>query len=107
MKRMLLVMAVAALMAAVLAVTAVPAFATVHPLANSECANDSASGVATFQDPPGISPDPLDRAGNDPDKGTTAQPVISVLEAQGSDAEAFKTPPDPTSPIQEHCPARR
>ena len=105
--RRILLLAMVAVMVALMMSVAGPAFATVHPLANSECANDSASGVATFQDPPGISPDPLDRAGNDPDKGTTAQPVISVLEAQGSDAEAFKTPPDPTSPIQEHCPAQR
>ena len=108
MRRTLLVMSVATLMvAAMLAVMAAPALATVHPLANSECANENASGVATFQDPPGISPDPLDREGNDPDRGPTAQPVRSVATAQGPNAEAFKTPPDPNSPIQEYCPAQR
>ncbi len=107
MRRTLLVMSVATLMAAMLAVMAGPALATVHPLANSECANPNASGVATLQDPPGISPDAFDRAGNDPDLGPTAQPVISVFAAQGPNAQAFKTPPDPTSPIQEYCPAQR
>ena len=106
-RRILLVLSVAALMAAMLAVTAVPAFATVHPLANSECANANASGVATFQDSPGISPDPFDREGNDPDRGPTAQPVISVASAQGLDSPAFKTSPDPTAPDQEFCPAQR
>jgi hypothetical protein len=107
MRRTLLVMSVATLMAAMLAVMAEQALATVHPLANSECANENASGVATFQDPPGISPDPLDREGNDPDRGPTAQPVRSVATAQGPNADAFKTPPDPNSPIQEYCPAQR
>ena len=83
MKRILLVMSVAALM---LAVTAVPAFATVHPLANSECANDSASDVAKGQAPPGIS---------DPSEKNFVQPILS---ASGGDpftpekpSPAFKT----------------
>jgi hypothetical protein len=105
MRRILLFLSVAALMAAMVAVTAVPAFATVHPLANSECANAEASGVATLQDPPGISPDEFDREGNDPDLGPTAQPVISVASAQGPTSPAFKTSPDPTAPDQEYCPA--
>ena len=55
MRRFILVLAVSALMAAMLVVTAVPAFATVHQLADMERANDNASPVVDFQDPPGVS----------------------------------------------------
>ena len=48
-------MSVAALMAAMLAVTAVPAFATIHGLTNMTKANDNASPVVQVQDPPGPS----------------------------------------------------
>ncbi len=58
-RRLLLVMSVAALMAAMVAVTAVPAFATIHPLARSEGSNAPAGTqgyVSSFvQDPPGLS----------------------------------------------------
>jgi hypothetical protein len=79
-----------------------PGLATIHPLANSECANASASDVPTSRDPPGLTP-----GGPDQSKATVAQPVISVLTAQGPDSEAFKTEPSPTAPIQEYCPAQR
>jgi hypothetical protein len=82
MKRILLGMSVAALM---LAVTAVPAFATIHPLANSECANDSASDVATDQSPPGLS------GGSNADN--FAQPVFS---ASGGDPFTEETEPKPS-----------
>jgi len=92
-------MSVAALMAAMLAVTAVPAFATVHPLANSECANDAASDVATLQDPPGLTP------GSQAQSEQLATPVFAVRDAQGADSPAFKTEPVP-GPL-ESCPANK
>ncbi len=111
MRRILLVMSVAALMAAMLAVMAVPAFATVHPLANSECSNAPAGTQgfvsAELQDPPGLTPAFLPTGGPDQSKAAIAQPVVSVFEAQGFNAKAFKTAPDPNAPIQEYCPAQR
>jgi hypothetical protein len=101
-RRILLVMSVAALMAAMMALTAVPAFATIHPLANSECSNENASAVAQTQDPPGLTPGPPDQS-----RANVAQPVVSVVSAQGPDSPAFKTSPDPNAPIQESCPAVR
>ncbi len=81
---------------------AVPAFATIHPLANSECANANASAVATGQNPPGLTP-----GGPDNSQAQVAQPVVSVLSAQGPESPAFKTEPSPTAPIQEFCPANK
>jgi hypothetical protein len=101
MKRIVLMVTVALVMAAMMAVAG-PALATVHPLANSECANDSASDVPTSQDPPGLTP-----GGPDQSKATVAQPVVSVSTAQGPDSPAFKTEPDPNAEIQEYCPATR
>jgi hypothetical protein len=99
MKRIILLLSVALVMASML-VLAGPALATVHPLANSECANPSASDVATGQDPPGLTP-----GGPDQSRAEVAQPVISVFAAQGADSPAFKTPPAP-GPF-EYCPAER
>ena len=75
MKRILLLLSVAVLVVAMLAVTAVPAFATVHPLSRSERSLPNApSGTpAATQDPPGIS------GGSNADN--FAQPVSSVLPA--------------------------
>ena len=59
MRRIIVLLMVAALMAAMLAVTAVPAFATVHPLSKSErsSAPEDTQGFvsAELQDPPGLS----------------------------------------------------
>ena len=57
MRRFILVLAVSALMAAMLVVTAVPAFATIHQLVPTDdvVANDSASAVVQDEHPPGIS----------------------------------------------------
>ena len=105
-RRLLLVMSVAALMAAMVALMAVPAFATIHPLANSECANESASAVARGQNPPGLS------GGSNADN--FAQPVFS---ASGGDplspvdeppTPAFKTPgPNIAALDAEYCPANK
>jgi len=78
MKRILLVMSAAVLMAAMLAVTAVPAFATVHELANAECASSGAP--ANEQSPPGLSGQSQGQPPNNFVGGTIAQPVISVFD---------------------------
>src|SRR5215207_390285 len=81
MKRIILMVTVALVMAAMVAVAGA-AFATIHPLANSECANASASEVAKDQNPPGIS---------DFSEDNFAQPVFAA-----SGGEPFSTePPSP------------
>lgn len=72
------------------------AFATVHPLANSECSAAAANGTAAdLQDPPGITneghtPGYTDP---DPDHATQAQPVISILtNSTTKDFAAWKAP---------------
>ena len=81
MKRIVFMVTVALVMAAMMAVAGA-AFATTHPLANSECANASASEVAKDQNPPGIS---------DFSEDNFAQPVIAA-----SGGEPFSTePPSP------------
>jgi hypothetical protein len=106
-RRLLLVMSVAALMAAMVAVTAVPAFATIHPLANMENSNDEhASAVAQSQDPPGLTPAELVPGGtgksqgsppNNPTGTTVAQPVFAVTpegqQAPDSPPGTFGTNP--------------
>jgi hypothetical protein len=83
-RRLLLVMSVAALMAAMLAVTAVPAFATIHPLAEMERASDNASPVVQSQDPPGLTGQGQGLPPNNPltflDEGPIAQPVFQANE---------------------------
>ena len=83
MKRVLSLVTVAAMMAAMMVVAA-PAFATIHPLSNSECANASASEVAKGQAPPGIS---------NPDKGNFVQPILS---ASGGDPFSGENEPKPS-----------
>jgi hypothetical protein len=94
MRRLLLVMSVAALMAAMLAVMAVPAFATVHPLANSECANAKASDVARSQNPRGLSGQSQGSPPNNPTGSNIAQPIFA---ASGGDpfTEVEEGPPSP------------
>ena len=84
MKCLMRLLAVAVMMA-----VAGPAFATVHPLANSECANASASEGAKGQEPSGIS---------DPSKGNFVKPILSAsggnpFTEEGADppSPAFKT----------------
>jgi hypothetical protein len=100
MKRIILLLAVALVMALMMALAG-PALATIHPLANSECASENASAVALTQDPPGLTPGPPDQS-----SAEVAQPVISVITAQGPSSPVFKTAPDPNAPIQEYCPAQ-
>ena len=92
MKRITLLLTAALVMALMMGVAG-PASATIHPLDNSECSNENASEVPQSQDPPGLTP-----GGPDQSRATIAQPVISVLTAQGPEAEAFKTEPSSTAP---------
>ena len=73
MKRILLLLSVAILVVAMVAVTAVPAFATIHPLSRSEVSNAPSGTTAATQEPPGLS------GGSNTDN--FAQPVSSVLPA--------------------------
>ena len=94
MKRILLVMSVAALMAAILVVTAVPAFATIHQLSEAQCAaspvdsnDDPLAANTTLQDPPGISPDGADSVGTDDSQASapTAQPLKAIRAQDGAE----------------------
>jgi hypothetical protein len=102
-RRKLSVFLAAALLSALMLVVAGPAFATVHPLANSECASDNSQGVANDQDPPGLTPD----EGPDQSKAQEAQPVIAVSKGdpQSSDSPAFKTTGENIE--GESCPAEQ
>ena len=85
-RRLLLVMSVAALMAAMLAVTAVPAFATIHPIVESfDCANEQAFAhhpLGDPADPPGQTP------GATPGKGNNELRAIQ----EAADTPANKLP---------------
>jgi hypothetical protein len=98
MKRVVLMVTLALVVALMMALSG-PAWATIHPLANMECSNENASAVTQSQDPPGLTP-----GGKDQSRATTAQPVISVVTAQGPNSPAFKTPPVPGP--AEYCPAQ-
>jgi hypothetical protein len=110
MKRITLLLTAALVMALMLA-AAGPALATVHPLANSECASDNSQGVANSQEPPGLTPEAFGGSGqsegsppNNPTGTTLAQPVFAVAgEDLSGDSPALKTPivfPEP-----DFCPA--
>ena len=114
MKRIVFMGTVALVMAAMLALGG-PALATIHPLANSECASDNASSVANDQLPPGLSPASADpeltgksqgSPPNNPTGSTLAQPVFAVAgEDLSGDSPALKTPivfPEP-----DFCPAAK
>ena len=85
MKRIILLVTVAMVMALMMAVAG-PAFATIHPLSNAECADASASDIANLQEPPGIS---------DFSSENFARPVIAVAGGNPFTVEqpspAFKT----------------
>ncbi len=103
MKRILLVMSAAALMAAMLALTAVPAFATVHELSNAECATDTAP--ADDQTPPGLTGQSQGQPPNNFIGGTFAQPVIAVYDNPSvdtlSDGGSHNALRDPAPPLGE------
>lgn len=91
MKRIVLMVTVGLVMALMLAVAG-PAFATIHPLAKMECANDNASEVVQTQDPPGLTGQSQGKPPNNPVGGTIAQPIFAVglNSPQGFENPAFK-----------------
>ena len=103
MKRIVLMVTLASVVALMMALAG-PALATIHPLANSECASDNSQGVANEQEPPGLTP-----GGPDQSKATVAQPVIAASGgdpfASPSPTPAFKTSGDNIE--GEYCPAQR
>lgn len=69
-----------------LALSAAPASASVHPLACSENSSAPADSPAITQDPPGITP-----GGPDSGQATTAQPVVAIrTNSTTDDLNAFK-----------------
>ena len=94
MKRIVFMVTVAAVMALMM-VVAGPALATIHPLANSECADASASDVATDQNPPGISGESQGKPPNNFIGGNFAQPVLAASGGEPfsptAPSPAFKT----------------
>jgi hypothetical protein len=78
-RRILLLLTVAATMAAMMAVTAVPAFATIHEIARMERANqEQASPVVQSQDPPGLTGQSQGSPPNNVTGTNIAQPVFAV-----------------------------
>ena len=87
---------VLALVGMLLALSAVPALATVHPLVCSENSAAAANGTpADTQDPPGITSTGL-YPGPDNSSALHAQPVHAVLDAAvnsgGASLSSFKAP---------------
>jgi uncharacterized low-complexity protein len=92
MKRIVLLVTVALVMALMMGVAA-PAFATIHPISNSERSADAADGTpADTQNLPGITGE--GHEGNtdpDPDHATEAQPLVSHLSNKtDNDCNAWK-----------------
>ena len=112
MKRTILMVTVALVMVLMLAVAG-PAFATIHPLSNAECADASASDVSNgLQEPPGISGESQGKPPNNFIGGNFAQPVLA---ASGGDpfsptapSPAFKTfGTSPEALDAYYCPANK
>ena len=94
-RRILLVMSVAVLMVAMLAVMAVPAFATIHPLSRSDVSNAPVGTAAETQNPPAITDE--GHKGNtdpDPDLAVQAQPVVAIQSNTTTEdsSNAFQNP---------------
>ena len=87
MKRITLLLTVGLVMALTLVVAA-PASATIHELANSECASDSSEGVANDQFPPGLTP------GSQAQSEQEATPVVHVFfnPSDGASHNALRGP---------------
>jgi hypothetical protein len=102
MKRIILLVTVAMVVALMMAVAG-PAMATIHPLSNAECANDSASDIAINQHPPGIS---------DFSEANFARPVFAVSGGEPFTVDkpslAFKTfGPNVADLDAYYCPANK
>ena len=79
MKRIVLMVTVALVMALMLALAA-PAFATIHPLSCSERSQAPEGTAAETQDPPGLTPGGPDRS-----NAEVAQPVQSANDNASKD----------------------
>jgi hypothetical protein len=90
MKRITLLLTVALVVVFMLAVAG-PASATIHELANSECASDSSEGVANDQFPPGLTP------GSQAQSEQEATPVVHVFfnPSDGASHNALRGPAPP------------
>jgi hypothetical protein len=77
MKRIILLLTVAAMIAAMMA-AAGPAFATIHEVAKMECASENASPVVQSQDPPGLTGRSQGSPPNNPTGTNIGQPVFAV-----------------------------
>jgi hypothetical protein len=105
MKRIVLIVTVAVVMALMMGLAG-PAFATIHPLANSECASDNSQGVANSQTPPGLTGQSNGTPPNNPTGTNIAQPLFAVAgEDLSGDSPALKTPiVVPPNPEPDFCP---
>jgi hypothetical protein len=92
---------VVAMVVALMMAVAGPAMATIHPLSNAECANDSASDIANDQHPPGISTEQnfarpvVAVSGGDPFTDTGATPPSPAFKTFGptvADLDAYYCP---------------
>ena len=94
MKRIVFMVTVALVTVAMMALAG-PAMATIHPLSNAECADDSASDTANLQEPPGISGGSQGKPPNNFIGGNFAQPVLAASGGEPFTEErpspAFKT----------------
>ena len=95
MKRIVLMVTVALVMATMMAVAG-PALATVHPIAKSECSASAAEGTpADTQNPPGITSEEHEPGYTDPDpdNATEAQPLVQIFQGNktNNDLHAVKS----------------
>ena len=74
MRRILLLFTVSAVVVVMMAIAG-PASATIHEIANMECASENASSVVQTQDPPGLTGQSQGKANP---FGTIGQPVFAV-----------------------------
>jgi hypothetical protein len=77
-KRIVFMVTVALVMAAMMALAGGPALATIHEVAKMECANENASPVVQEQTPPGLTGQSQGSPPNNPTGTNIGQPVFSV-----------------------------
>jgi hypothetical protein len=77
MKRIILMVTLALVMALMLALSG-PASATIHEIAKMECASENASPVVQSQDPPGLTGQSQGKPPNNVTGTNIAQPVFAV-----------------------------
>ena len=82
MKRIILKLTAALVMAVMMMAVAAPAFATIHPISSSEGSQAPSDTPAQTQNPPGITIEGHEPGYTDPDpdNAVEAQPLVSHLE---------------------------